>query len=79
MPVQRSCLRLTHISTVICRSINSQQVIDYRWPKTHEALLRTLADPTTRALFERYYEGAQTVAALTVWAVISHGQYQRRR
>ena len=35
-------------------------------PNTHDALFRTLADPTRRAIFERLCrEGEQTVGALT--------------
>src|ERR1700743_3735252 len=38
----------------------------------HDALFRTLADPTRRALFERWCrEGEQTVAALTVRSGVS--------
>jgi DNA-binding transcriptional ArsR family regulator len=38
----------------------------------HDALFRTLADPTRRALFERLCrEGEQTVGALTVRAGVS--------
>src|SRR6201995_1364729 len=40
--------------------------------KAHDTLLRTLADPTRRALFERFCrEGEQTVGALTARAKIS--------
>lgn len=40
--------------------------------KAHDALFRTLADPTRRAIFERLCrEGEQTVGALTVRAKIS--------
>jgi len=39
---------------------------------THDALFRSLADPTRRALFERLCrEGEQTVAALTARAGVS--------
>ena len=38
----------------------------------HDLLLRTLADPTRRAIFERLCrEGEQTVGALTAYAGIS--------
>jgi DNA-binding transcriptional ArsR family regulator len=38
----------------------------------HDALFRTLADPTRRAIFERLCrEGEQTVGALTVQAGVS--------
>src|ERR1700722_14326475 len=41
-------------------------------PNAHDALFRTLADPTRRALFERLCrEGAQTVGALTAPAGVS--------
>jgi DNA-binding transcriptional ArsR family regulator len=41
-------------------------------PKAHDALFKTLADPTRRALFERLCrEGEQTVGALTERAGIS--------
>src|SRR6201994_4227088 len=41
-------------------------------PDAHDALFRTLADPTRRALFERLCrEGEQTVGALTAGAGIS--------
>lgn len=41
-------------------------------PNTHDALFRTLADPTRRALFERLCrEGEKTVGALTARAGIS--------
>ena len=41
-------------------------------PPTHDALFRTLADPTRRAIFERLCrDGEQTVAALTAQAKIS--------
>src|ERR1700720_4731777 len=41
-------------------------------PNAHDALFRTLADPTRRALFERLCrEGEQTVAALTALAGVS--------
>ena len=40
--------------------------------KTHDALFRTLADPTRRAIFERLCrEGEQTVGALTDRAGVS--------
>lgn len=40
--------------------------------KAHDALFRTLADPTRRALFERLCrEGEQTVGALTARAGVS--------
>jgi DNA-binding transcriptional ArsR family regulator len=40
--------------------------------KTHDALFRTLADPTRRAIFERLCrEGEQTVGALTARGKIS--------
>jgi DNA-binding transcriptional ArsR family regulator len=40
--------------------------------RTHDALFRTLADPTRRAIFERLCrDGEQTVAALTARAGIS--------
>jgi DNA-binding transcriptional ArsR family regulator len=41
-------------------------------PNTHDALFRTLADPTRRAIFERLCrEGEKTVVALTAHAGIS--------
>jgi len=41
-------------------------------PDTQDALFRTLADPTRRALFERLCrEGEQTVGALTARAGVS--------
>jgi len=41
-------------------------------PDAHDALFRTLADPTRRAIFERLCrDGEQTVGALTVQAGIS--------
>src|ERR1700721_2968750 len=41
-------------------------------PNPHDALFRTLADPTRRALFERLCrEGEQTVGALTARAGVS--------
>src|ERR1051325_4242359 len=41
-------------------------------PNAHDALFRTLADPTRRALFERLCrEGEKTVGALTAHAGIS--------
>ena len=41
-------------------------------PKFHDALFRSLADPTRRAIFERLCrEGEQTVGALTAQAGIS--------
>ena len=41
-------------------------------PEPHDALFRTLADPTRRAIFERLCrDGDQTVAALTAHAGIS--------
>ena len=41
-------------------------------PTTHDALFRTLSDPTRRALFERLCrEGETTVGALTARAGIS--------
>ncbi len=41
-------------------------------PEAHDALFRTLADPTRRALFERLCrDGEQTVGALTAGAGIS--------
>jgi DNA-binding transcriptional ArsR family regulator len=41
-------------------------------PNAHDALFRTLADPTRRALFERLCrDGEQTVRALTARAGIS--------
>src|ERR687898_2279364 len=41
-------------------------------PSTHDALFRTLADPTRRALFERLCrEGEKTVGALTAQAGVS--------
>ena len=40
--------------------------------KAHDALFRTLADPTRRAIFERLCrEGEQTVGALTARAGVS--------
>ncbi len=40
--------------------------------KTHDALFKTLADPTRRAIFERLcHEGEQTVGALTARAGVS--------
>ena|SRR5579871_2129676 len=41
-------------------------------PDSHDALFRTLADPTRRGLFERLCrEGEQTVGALTAQAGVS--------
>ena len=41
-------------------------------PSVHDALFKTLADPTRRAIFERLCrEGEQTVAALTARARVS--------
>lgn len=41
-------------------------------PQPHDALFRTLADPTRRAIFEQLCrEGDQTVAAITARAGIS--------
>ena len=41
-------------------------------PSVHDALFRSLADPTRRAIFERLCrEGEQTVAALTARAKVS--------
>jgi DNA-binding transcriptional ArsR family regulator len=41
-------------------------------PATHEALFRSLADPTRRAIFERLCrDGEQTVGALTAHARVS--------
>jgi DNA-binding transcriptional ArsR family regulator len=41
-------------------------------PAAHDAIFRTLADPTRRAIFERLCrEGEQTVGALTVRAKVS--------
>lgn len=41
-------------------------------PDAHDALFRTLADPTRRAIFERLCrEGEQTVGALTAQAGVS--------
>jgi DNA-binding transcriptional ArsR family regulator len=41
-------------------------------PNAHEAVFRSLADPTRRAIFERLCrEGEQTVAALTARAGVS--------
>jgi DNA-binding transcriptional ArsR family regulator len=41
-------------------------------PEPHDALFRSLSDPTRRAIFERLCrEGEQTVAALTAQAGIS--------
>ena len=41
-------------------------------PRTHDALFRTLADPTRRALFERLCrDGELTVGALTTGAKVS--------
>ncbi len=41
-------------------------------PNTHDALFRTLADPTRRTIFERLCrEGEQTVAALTAQSGVS--------
>ena len=41
-------------------------------PAAHDALFRTLADPTRRAIFERLCrEGEQTVGALTARAGVS--------
>src|SRR6195952_1983372 len=46
-------------------------VID-QMPNTHDALFRSLADPTRRALFERLCrEGETTVGALTAQAGVS--------
>jgi DNA-binding transcriptional ArsR family regulator len=43
-----------------------------KMPTTHDALFRTLADPTRRAIFERLCrEGEQTVSALTARAGVS--------
>jgi DNA-binding transcriptional ArsR family regulator len=53
-------------------SINSQLDIDYKMPKAHDVLFRTLADPTRRGLFERLCrEGEKTVGALTARARVS--------
>ena len=41
-------------------------------PNAHDALFRTLADPTRRAIFERLCrDGEQTVGALTARAKVS--------
>lgn len=41
-------------------------------PETHDALFKTLSDPTRRAIFERLCrDGEQTVGALTAQAGIS--------
>ena len=41
-------------------------------PNAHDALFRTLADPTRRSIFERLCrDGAQTVGALTARAGVS--------
>ena len=41
-------------------------------PDAHEALFKTLADPTRRAIFERLCrDGEQTVGALTAHAKVS--------
>lgn len=40
--------------------------------RAHDALFRTLADPTRRTIFERLCrDGEQTVGALTAWAKVS--------
>src|SRR3954471_23095775 len=42
-------------------------------PNTHDVLIKTLADPTRRAIFERLCrDGDQTVAALAARAGVSH-------
>ena len=41
-------------------------------PNAHDALFRSLADPTRRAIFERLCRnGEETVGALTAWAGVS--------
>jgi DNA-binding transcriptional ArsR family regulator len=41
-------------------------------PESHDAIFRSLADPTRRAIFERLCkEGAQTVGALTARCAVS--------
>src|ERR1700677_3876339 len=41
-------------------------------PNAHNVLLKTLADPPPRAIFERLCrDGEQTVGALTAWAKVS--------
>ena len=41
-------------------------------PNAHDALFKTLADPTRRAIFEQLcHEGEQTVSALTARAGVS--------
>ena len=51
--------------------IHSQRVINLM-PQSHDALFRTLADPTRRAIFERLCrEGEKTVGALTARAKVS--------
>ncbi|WP_323121978.1 ArsR/SmtB family transcription factor [Burkholderia alba] len=48
-------------------------------PTTHDALFRTLADPTRRAIFEQSCrEGNQTVGALTAHAGVSQPAVSKR-
>jgi DNA-binding transcriptional ArsR family regulator len=50
---------------------HSQRVIDIM-PAVHDAIFRSLADPTRRAIFERLCrDGEQTVAALTARGEVS--------
>jgi DNA-binding transcriptional ArsR family regulator len=49
-------------------------------PATHDAIFRTLADPTRRALFERLCrEGEKTVGALTAQAGVSQPVVSKHR
>jgi DNA-binding transcriptional ArsR family regulator len=58
--------------------IYSRWVID-QMPNAHDALFRTLADPTRRAIFERLCrEGSQTVGALTALAGVSQPAVLKR-
>src|SRR3984885_13964705 len=69
LPNMRNFLT-THISMVIRHSIASR--LSMQMPNLHDVLLRTLADPTRRAIFERLCrEGEKTVGALTARAGIS--------
>jgi DNA-binding transcriptional ArsR family regulator len=59
-----------HISTVMRQSIAGELSIPT--PNAYDALFRTLADPTRRAIFERLCrEGALTVGALTARSGVS--------
>lgn len=64
-----SSLTYTYLSGYT--SINSQRVM-CSMPNSHDALFKTLADPTRRAIFERLCrEGEQTVGALTAQSGVS--------